>query len=253
MKRMWIVQNKNLEAQTIIGMLKFKGEEVTITEQKGVATWEGLEEEIKDWIEANTEYLIYGVEIEGECPSCCVEISFREVKKPVKNEYQATLEVVAEEIGYELSLHEKFIAVNERYYIPGMQEYAKKLNFSDTQTKQIIDEIRAADRRAQGISLEHELETIKCLENKEEHEELIVVRLPHNYFATATDRLYGQYKNLLVVSPDKIGFFGDGYLCSTLYEMFGGKQGGNLPQEGFYLNTESIDKIEAYVNKRLVK
>ncbi len=50
---------------------------------------------------------------------------------------------------------------------------------------------------------------------------LTVVRIPHSKSATVTDRLFGTYKNLLVISGDgEINFFGDGQLCQDLKSKY---------------------------------
>ncbi|HPO06083.1 MAG TPA: hypothetical protein PLQ36_03160, partial [Candidatus Gracilibacteria bacterium] len=50
---------------------------------------------------------------------------------------------------------------------------------------------------------------------------LTIVRLPHSKSATVTDRLFGTYENLLVISADgESNFFGDGEVCQAFKDQY---------------------------------
>ncbi len=123
------------------------------------------------------------------------------------------------------------IAANDRGYIPAM----RRLGASDKE----ISDIRARDRAAQGITVEQEqqAEAALALKRITQGGGLTVVDLPHARTATVTDRLLlnGGYRNLLVLSPDEINFFGEGGLVCRLHEKWpGGWYGGELPRQGFW-------------------
>ena len=70
--------------------------------------------------------------------------------------------------------------------------------------------------------------------------------LPHSKTSTVTDRLYGKYDNLLIISEDgETNFYGTTEIIQMLNEKFpGGWSGGQLDQgSGFwggYVNQEAI-------------
>jgi len=53
---------------------------------------------------------------------------------------------------------------------------------------------------------------------------LTVVKLAHSKGATITDRLFGKYQNLLILSGDgEVKFYGDGKICEDLKNNFEGR------------------------------
>ena len=81
-----------------------------------------------------------------------------------------------------------------------------------------------------------------------EKRKYISINLPHSKTSTVTDRLYGKYENLLVISADgETNFFGSTEIIEILNEQFpGGWSGGQLDQgSGFwggYADQEAIKK-----------
>ena len=65
--RIWVVPNNDLEAKTIIEMLERDGEEYLVTGQAWGASWDKLEEGIKEKIEQAKKagISVYGVELQG--------------------------------------------------------------------------------------------------------------------------------------------------------------------------------------------
>ncbi|MBI5328191.1 MAG: hypothetical protein HZB80_07860 [Deltaproteobacteria bacterium] len=126
------------------------------------------------------------------------------------------------------------VAANDRGYIPAMLETGA--------TQEEIIKVRAADRAAQGITAEEEAEGEKAAANAEVFADgmLTLVCLPHTRTATVADRLEASlggpgYKNLLIISPTQVNFFGAGKLIYVLDEAFpGGWYGGALPERGFW-------------------
>jgi hypothetical protein len=128
----------------------------------------------------------------------------------------------------------ELVAANDRGYIPALIQAGA--------TREEIIEVRAADRRAQGITEEQEDAAAKALLHLERHAGglLTVARLPHSRTAALSDRLQPELggpdvDNLLVISPGEYNFFGAGNAVQALDRAFpGGWMGGALPVRGFW-------------------
>jgi hypothetical protein len=127
-------------------------------------------------------------------------------------------------------------------------------------TNDEITSIRKADRAAQGITPEQELEGELAYKNLEIHtnnihaNNLAVITLLHAKTATVAD-LYAVSKYthpLLVLSPQEVNFYGSGELISKLNNHFkGGWMGGNLPKTGFWgiRSTLTLAEIKAVIDE----
>lgn len=137
----------------------------------------------------------------------------------------ASLLQVLAMIGIKPTRWDLLIAANDSGFIEGM----KKIDA----TAQEVAEVRAADRRAQGITVEQEEEAQRAISQAQQEGNLTVVRMSHSKCAAVTDRLHvdagGEgYKNLIVLASDgESNFYGDGLLCQTLKEKFDGWNGGS--------------------------
>lgn len=124
------------------------------------------------------------------------------------------------------------VAANDKDHITGLQA------INATQTE--IIKIRAADRRAQGITADEELSAKQAIANMEIKGSLSFVSLPHNHCATVVDALHPAlggvgYDNLLIISPQEVNFFGKGEWVQALAKAFPNSwYGGALPQQGFW-------------------
>jgi HEPN domain-containing protein len=135
------------------------------------------------------------------------------------------------------------VAANDRGYIPAMLETGA--------TQEEIIKVRESDRAAQGITAEEEAEGKKAAADAEVFAGgmLTLARLPHTRTATVTDRLEpalggAGYRNLLVVSPAQVNFFGSGNLVYALNSAFpGGWHGGALPERGFWGHGEPVPDV----------
>jgi hypothetical protein len=132
------------------------------------------------------------------------------------------------------------VAANDRGHIAGLRRAGATL--------EEIREIRARDRRAQGISEEQEKAGIDAARRAERRLEgrLTVIRLPHDKSATVTDPLDTElggpgFRNLLVLCPVQTLFFGEGQGIDALRERFpGGWYGGELPTRGYWGIAKSV-------------
>ncbi|MCG6860683.1 MAG: hypothetical protein LJE70_05315, partial [Chromatiaceae bacterium] len=141
--------------------------------------------------------------------------------------------------------HFDLVAANDRGYIPALTA----LKASPRE----IAEIRAADRHAQGVTAEEEAEAEQAARNLETDASglLTIARLPHAHTATLTDRLHTDlggpgYRNLLVLSPGEVNFFGDGQIVLALAERYPNAWcGGALPDRGFWgLHCDTVDSAK---------
>ena len=143
------------------------------------------------------------------------------------------------------------IVANDKGYIPAMQRMGA--------TPEQITRIRTRDRAAQGITAEQEEQAKTAIEQKRDLLEgkLTIVELPHNRTATVTDRLALDpgYRNLLVISPGEINFYGQGSLIACLNKHFpGGWYGGELPKNGYWGiagETPRAEDVEAVLSDAL--
>ena len=146
-------------------------------------------------------------------------------------------------LGVEPSREQQLIAANDNGYIPAMLALGA--------TAEEVAKVRYADRAAQGITPEQEIEAERAIAAAEVVNGVTIVRMAHSKTATVCDRLFDPEKEqrLLILSGDgESNFFGNGELCKLLqgdktgktpegwdiYSNFGGWIGGNLPISGFW-------------------
>ncbi len=134
----------------------------------------------------------------------------------------------------------ELVSANDARYIPGMMAIGA--------TQEEIDQVRAFDRRAQGITCDQEAEGERAIGEKKQFGRLTV----NSKTATVADRIFGQYDQLLILSGDgEVNFFGDGALCAELRDKFEGWNGGsglgkageNAYWGGFPNQTDVLDFI----------
>ena len=144
---------------------------------------------------------------------------------------------MADLIGHELTLYEQFVAANDKGFIPAMYELAKTKNLSKKETQKLIEKVRLQDRAAQGITPEQERIAEKAIQEAEVSDLLTVVRMAHSKTSTVCDRLFGRYKNLLILSEDgEVNFFGEKGVIERLSSLVKGSwSGGDLDHDnGFW-------------------
>ena len=256
--RLWVCPNNDLEAKTIIEMLEREGEKYLVTGQTWGASWEKLEEEIKnelkEAIENGTE--VYGIELQGNSNGA-INIDHHIYGEDDRRNPKSSIEQVADILGKELTLDEQFVSANDKGYIPAMEELGEKLKINPKDLKEIIANIRMRDRETQGITSEQEAqaeEAIKKLGELKEKRNYISIDLSHSKTSTVTDRLYGKYDNLLVTSEDgETNFFGKTEIIKMLSERFpNGWSGGSLDQgSGYWGGYADQNAIKAEVQNTI--
>lgn len=157
MKTLFVVPDNDAEALKIIEMLERNGQEVAITHQRWGASWEKVEEEIRQRI---GQYdTVYGVELKGDCPSeNCKNIDhhvyFEDGETDREREPKSSLRQVAELLGVELSQEELFYEANDTGYIPAMRKLGERLGVSEEDMLRIIQKVNDDESRAQGVTEE---------------------------------------------------------------------------------------------------
>lgn len=118
------------------------------------------------------------------------------------NDRPSAIEQVAELLGIELTRYQQLVAANDRGYITAMKAAGA--------SNQEIEEIRKADRKAQGVTEEDEQLAVKSIkENLQRKGDLIIVNSLTPKFSTITDRLYPCDK-LLISFDNHFVYYGVG-------------------------------------------
>ena len=254
--RLWVTPNNDLEAKTIVEMLEKNEEEYLVTGQAWGASWEKLEEELKEKVEKAKQNgkSVYGVELQGDSNGA-INIDHHIYGEDDRSNPKSSIEQVADILGVELTLDEQFVSANDKGYIPAMQELGANLGIEEKDLQEIIENIRMRDREMQGVTSEQEAqaqEAVEKLGDLSEKREYIAMDLPHSKTSTVTDRLFGKYDNLLITSADgETNFYGKTEIINMLNEKFpGGWSGGQLDQgSGFWGGYANQDEIKAEVKK----
>ena len=192
---------------------------------------------------------IYGVELQGK--TMCNNIDHHIYEGDDRSNPKSSIEQVADLIGIELSIEQQFIAANDRGFIPEMESLGEMLMLEQEEISEHIQNTRALDRNAQGITQEQEHQAERAiLETLTRNGNLTIVELPHSKCATVTDRLYGQYENMLIICADgELDFYGKGEICKQLQEQFQGWSGGDLDNSGFWGGYANPEEVKQFIDK----
>lgn len=131
------------------------------------------------------------------------------------------------------------IAANDTGHVEAMRRMGASV--------QEIEQVRADDRAAQGVTPEEERLGRAALAKARVELEgtLLVVDLPHGRSATVMDPLAiaSDHRDVLILSPTMTQFFGAGPRIMTLDAAFpGGWRGGELPQRGYWGVGRAVDE-----------
>lgn len=128
------------------------------------------------------------------------------------------------------------VAANDRGHLRAMSDIGASV--------EEMVHIRRMDRAAQGVTAAQEREGVEALLQGAvaQNGGLLIVELPHGRMATVTDPLRlrelerGEDPvDLLVLSPEEVGFFGSGCSIAKLQQCLEkGWSGGDLPESGFW-------------------
>lgn len=153
---------------------------------------------IKPFYDGN-QSMIYGIELMEDIP-----VPDNYVKIDHHNEYSSrpsSLVQVASLLGVELSRRQHLIAANDVGYISAMASYGA--------TQSEIEEIRLADRCAQGITGFDELLGVLSIDRyMQQSGSLVIVKSLTPHFATISDRLY-PFERLIIYTDAEMTYYGD--------------------------------------------
>lgn len=221
---LWVVPVSDLETAEVRDLLKDAGENVISFPAWWGMKWEQVpitfQEEIIRFLTENSETKVFGVKLAGDCEWTV------EIIEPYRPGSLSPLQNVAEKLGISLTGYQTSVMTNTTTWIPGL----KSLGLAQG----VIDAIRLSDRASQGINPDQEAQAVRAWGERTEIGQLTMVRMVHSKCATITDRYFGQYANLLILSEDgEVNFYGDGALCTELQKKFEGWAGGaGLGQRG---------------------
>lgn len=194
------------------------------------------------------EQVFYGVELKEDC-----QLPQHYYRIDHHNDYSgkpSSLEQVAAILGIELNRWQKLVAINDARYIPGMELLGA--------TKEEVDSVRKADRKAQGVTEKDELNAEKAISKSLVIESVRVVRTSSSRFSPIVDRLYPTEK-LLIYTDSELTYYGVG--VDQVVELFrteiasqkayfgGGSNGffglakGCFSEEEIKMNVERIVKL----------
>ncbi len=146
----------------------------------------------------NKHYSFVGIELVSDIPAPQHYILFdhhnQNAEKP------SAIEQVAELLGVTLNRHQQLVAANDKGYISAMEKMEA--------TKQEIEEIRRQDRKAQGVTDEHEkLAEMSIQKNLTSKNRITIVKSLTTSFSAITDRLFPT-ERLLIYSDDALTYYG---------------------------------------------
>lgn len=245
-KRIFLLGGSDLEMTTIKNLLVNAGEQFETHDLRWdnakLSSYEKTLEEYGN----SPDYQIYGVELNEDIPhpDNYVRIDHHNdfANKP------SSLEQVATLLGLEMDRHMQLVAANDARYIPGMI----KLGAS----REEIDDIRRADRAAQGVSEgdDERLAEESLKSCKGDASNLYVVKSLTSKFSTICDRIY-PYRRLLIYNDEVAEFYGEGVndLTSLFKSELDAKKmyhgGGDSGYLGTVSGAYSKEEIEGIVDK----
>lgn len=157
-----------------------------------------------------------------------------------ENVYKSSsIEQIADLLNIKLNRWQQLIAVNDIGHIEAMKRFGA--------TDKEINEVRAFDRKCQGVSKEDELNAKLSIENYSEilNKDCILINSLTEKTSPITDLIYGKYKHIIIITPgNEFNYFGPGNIIQKLIEIYTDKQksnseikfwsGGDLPEKGFF-------------------
>lgn len=120
-----------------------------------------------------------------------------------------------------------------------------------------IADIRAADRRAQGITLDVERRSLDAIASRQVTDNLTIIKTDITTASAITDFLDPAlggpgFDNLLVEMPGKLAFYGAGRVIDALRDVPGCWYGGALPDRGFW-GCAMVDPVASKTKTRIIE
>ncbi|MEA2047670.1 MAG: hypothetical protein U9O64_04395, partial [Campylobacterota bacterium] len=237
-KRVFLLGGYDLEMQTIKEILESYHQEYYDNTLSWGAKLSAYEKKFKH------AYLFIGIElIEDIAPP----LHYLAIDHHNENQNQkSALEQVAEILGLQLKRKARLISLNDSGYIPAMQAYGA--------SQKEIEEIRKADRKAQGVSQKDEDFAISSIQMQKKEGDTLIIKSLGSKFSPIADRLYGN--NILIYDDTKLNYYGEG--IEVLVEVFHDEikekkayYGGDFGFFGFDASSFSKKEILSFKDKIL--
>lgn len=273
--KVFIVPKNDLESVEIIKMLQKEGYEIgkdlLVTNQAWGASWDGLENEIKEKMEELSKIQIYGVELKGDAPRNAHnidhhnyldknwetgEILYQDDRTVDENgnRKHSSISQVAELIGRELSLDQQFVAANDVGFVDQMRRYGQHIGLEQDEINKKVLDIRMREHeilaQVQGITPKMEQQAIDAINKSYQLENgCTVVELPHSKCATVTDRIPNQeYEGGLLIKcgDGEFDYYGPSEIVNDLQGQFGGWTGNTEEKYTFWGTTVEPEQIQKF-------
>jgi hypothetical protein len=251
MKKLFFISPANDgEAVEIRKILQGANISHVVTRQKWGATWDKLEPEVvklvEDFIKENPCAVIYGIELGGSARWGVNNIDHHVYRDENRYNEKSSIEQISTLLGVELSRHQLLVAANDRGYIPAMKDLGA--------TENEIKVVRAQDRLAQGVTPDQEAQAVADIKSAKIKEGKWFIRCPKGSTSAITDRIFGQYSELITVDEvnGKWIYFGPRHI--EFYNLTeGGKTlarwAGGDPKNGF----SGVEKPTAETQSKILK
>lgn len=176
---------------------------------------------------------------------------------------KTSIEQIANLLGVPLNRQQKLISANDRGHINGMMD----IHATDKE----IYNIRALDRKAQGVTEHDEKKAEQSIEQKLEQigSNAVIIESLTVKTSPIVDRLYDKYLHIFIYTPKGMLIYsGNGEMidklethCKTIQKQGKGFQffkGGELPVNGYFGSTLQIKKDKiiqmiSEINSKTVK
>lgn len=247
MKMFLIVPANDGEAVEIRKILSANCIDHVVTRQPWGATWVNLEPEVvravENFLSVNPDAQIYGVELGGPARWNAINIDHHVYRDENRSNEKSSIEQVAALLNVELSRHQTLIAANDKGYIPAL--------IAAGATANEIKIVRAQDRLSQGVTPDQESQAVADIQFAEIRGGKWLIRCPQGATSAITDRIFGQYSELLTVDGlnGKWIYFGlrhQAFYALTDGEIHARWYGGD-PKNGFSGVEKPTDETQAKI------
>jgi hypothetical protein len=195
MKNFFICPVNDGEAIEIRNLLQKHKKQVVVTSQPWGASWQKLEADVVERVEAliaeNPDAEIIGIELAGPARWGGRNIDHHKYPGDDRSNPKSSLEQVAELLGAHLSRHQQLVAVNDKGWIPALKAFGA--------TDGEITVVRAQDRLAQGVTPRDEARAVRDIENAQWQGRKVLVRCPEGASSAVTDRLFGKFNEAITI------------------------------------------------------
>ncbi len=161
------------------------------------AQWSDYSEDIKN--PENKGKTFVGIELSGkqDMPAEGSDIDHHNFN----SDKPSSIEQVAGLLAVPLSHWQKLVAANDRGYIPGLELLCA--------TKEEINKIREADKKAQGVTAKDESKAKESIEKyKETAGDVVIIKSLTDKFSPVTDLMYGKANQLIVFNDTSLSYYG---------------------------------------------